>query len=530
MTALFATTQGVLAERRRRFLLAWAQWVEEGASSRSRPLRIFFEAELGFEAWVLERTGSRRRRRAVRRPARPLVTSAPALPARGLVPALPALPALSALSKVEQARFAERVAVVALVTAALGVASAASVTAAGRTLAVDQLATGVPAPVEALAAGPGLGEGNEAASLKGAAPDRVSSPPVVVSEPLQARPVPERTIPAQRGALPVGKGMWIWLSDHAEAGDVGAIVARARAVGLTHLYVRTASLRQGFYAGPFLDQLLPAAHAANIRVYAWDFPYLKDVQGDVARAVQAISHLTPDGHRVDGYVADIELRSMGVNITPGTALAFGAGLRKAVGPNYPLIACVPRPSSQLVHYPFAEVVASFDAIAPMVYWLGQEPGAHVTGAVRALSVFGKPVLPVGQAYDGLAEGGPAGVPPRKEIIRFMQAGDEVGATAVSWWSWQHADQEAWDAVRDAAEFRLPSGDPSTFTPGQTRAYQTLLSSLGFPAPVTGAWDGTTTAAVQAYQQAARLPITGVIDDETRALLLTPFAPPIQPQP
>jgi hypothetical protein len=324
--------------------------------------------------------------------------------------------------------------------------------------------------------------------------------------------------------------MWIYEPDKTEGGDPRAIVAKAKAAGLSHLYVRTGSTWDGFYAGPFLDRLLPVAHAAGIRVYAWDFPYLDDVPGDIERALRAIRHATPGGHRVDGYVADIELRSMGVNIFPHTAQAFGAGLRRAVGPNYPLIACVPRPSPQIVHYPFADVVASFDAVAPMVYWMHRDPAEDIAGALRDLARFGKPIIPVGQAYDARAEGGPAGVPPRDQLLRFMQAGDELGASGVSWWSWQHADQQAWDAIRDAGQFQLPAAPPDALSAGQVRAYQTLLTSLGFPVPVTGVWDAPTTAGVAAYQQAARLPVTGVVDEATRAILFTPFPPPIQPQP
>ena len=40
------------------------------------------------------------------------------------------------------------------------------------------------------------------------------------------------------------------MPDQAEGGDVNAIVARARATGLTHLYVRTGSSVDGFYAAP----------------------------------------------------------------------------------------------------------------------------------------------------------------------------------------------------------------------------------------------------------------------------------------
>ena len=464
---------------------AGGTWAQRLARTAPRPVRVFFTAQVGFDAWRAELAADPDRH---------------AIALRGVARLALALALAGVLGAATVAAPAP------VVTVGLGVnADGVPVTPLPPGAVAARLAAGQPPPVLPLTPGDPAGETDAAAV------------------------VPTPVVPAQRGALPVGKGMWIWLADQAEGGDPGAIVARAQDVGLTHLYVRTASLREGFYAAGLLDALLPVAHAANIRVYAWDFPYLDDPGGDVARALAAISHTTADGHRVDGYVADIELPSMGVNVTPATAMAFGEGLRRAVGPNYPLIACVPRPSAGMADYPFAEVVHAFDAIAPMVYWLDRDPIGDIVGALRDLSPFGKPILPVGQAYDGGPEGGRRGVPPREELIRFMQAGDRQGVPAVSWWSWQHADQEAWDAIRDAAEFRLPVGDPAGFNRGQVQAYQTLVSSLGFVAPIDGTWGRATTDAVVAYQQAARLPLTGVIDELTRAILLTPFAPPIQPQ-
>jgi hypothetical protein len=392
---------------------------------------------------------------------------------------------------------------------------------------LDHMAEGqAPARLQALANEQPAGEGNEGAHAAQAVAATGAAGPAVAAAPAAA----PRTIPASKGALPVGKGMWIWQPERTEGNNAAAIVTRAKATGLTHLYVRTGTLKEGFVGAEFLSRLLPAAHAAGIRVFAWDFPYLNDWQGDVNRALAAINYTTPDGHRVDGYTADIELRSMGVNITPQTAWAFGAALRKGVGPNYPLIATVPRPSPRLVSYPFAEVVAHFDAIAPMVYWMANEPAATVMDSIAQLAVYGKPVIPVGQAYDGGAEGGPVGVPPRAQILAFMQAADRAGAISVSWWSWQHADQQAWDAVRDAPEFLLPTALAGTLTAGQVRAYQGLLRSMGFAAPVTGVWDAETAKAMAEYQRAARLPVTGVVDAPTRETLLTPFPPPIRPQP
>jgi hypothetical protein len=330
-----------------------------------------------------------------------------------------------------------------------------------------------------------------------------------------------------KGALPIGKGMWIWQPEQVEGGDVTAMVGRATAAGLTHVYVRMGSSVDGFTAGPFLDALLPAAHAAGLRVYGWDFPYFRDVNADLRRGVDAIRYTTPDGQRIDGFSPDIETQSEGVSLNAENAAAYATALRAAVGPGVPLIATVPRPSGLMqAVYPYAQVLGPFDAVAPMVYWLNRQPDTDVAGAVDFLAAFGKPVIPIGQAYDGGLEGGRPGPPTPDEIQRFMSTADAHGAAGVSFWSWQHADQSVWDTIAASPQFTLPSGPVVDLAAGQVRSLQVLLSSVGFATPVTGQWDATTSASLLAFQQAWSVPPTGVVDDLTRSLLLHPLAPPL----
>jgi len=287
-------------------------------------------------------------------------------------------------------------------------------------------------------------------------------PPPTTAKPAPkpaAAPKPPKlptSVPGVRADLPVGKGMWIWEPAKADGGDPAAIVARARAVGLTHIYVRIGSSWDGFNGADFLARIIPAAHAANIKVFGWDFPRLIDWKSDVSRALTAITFRAPNGQSIDGFAADIETGSEGTYVTAASADAYGIVLRKYIPATYPLIAVTPRPSvhTAAVKYPFDKILAHFDAVAPMVYWLNRQPDSDVAGAMHDLAPFGRPIIPVGQAYDGAPEGGRPGVPTRDELDRFMATAAALGAPGVSFWSWQHADQAEWDAIRDAPQFRL----------------------------------------------------------------------------
>lgn len=358
----------------------------------------------------------------------------------------------------------------------------------------------------------------------GTSTSTTASAPTTTTPPVAAVAAPPPLAP-RSGGIPVGKGMWIWLPDQAEGGDPNRIVQRAVDAGLTHVYVRTGSSRRGFEAAAFLEALLPVAHGAGLRVYGWDFPYLEDVAGDVERAMTAITFRTTTGHRIDGFVPDIETLSEGTNLSAETAGAYSQALRAAAGDDYPLVACVPHPSPQrIATFPYAAVIPHYDAVAPMSYWLNRQPETDAAQAVTWLSQFGKPVIPVGQAYDGGPEGGRPGPPPPDEIHRFLAAAERYGATGASFWSWQHATPEIWQAIATAPELMLPAETP--LDAPQVHAVQTQLRSLGYWTPSTLTWDADTVRALTIFQIDRGLLPTGRLDAATRGDLVGPLAPPV----
>ncbi len=301
-----------------------------------------------------------------------------------------------------------------------------------------------------------LGVEETAAAGDGFSMGMVAPPSAIVGRAAEVVTAPATPVVPVR-AMPTGKGMWIYEFPRTERGNVDAIVAKAKASGITHVYPRMGSHWDGFNVRSHMDAFLPKAHAAGLLVFGWDFPRLGDsLPSDIERARTMINYTSPSGDRLDGFSADIETVNEGSHVSPEVALAYGAALREIAGPDFTLIATVPRPSPRnRPNYPYAQIVESFDAVAPMVYWLNRQPDTDVIGAMDELAKFGKPVFPVGQAYDGQPEGGRPGVPPPEELFRFMRTSLEKGATGVSFWSWQAADGAAWDAIRDAHEYRGP---------------------------------------------------------------------------
>lgn len=331
-------------------------------------------------------------------------------------------------------------------------------------------------------------------------PAPVAEPPAATAPPAPPKPV-----------VPLGKGMWLYQLSMSEGGNANKVVQKAKGLGLTHLYTRLGSSKKGFYAQDELDKLLPVAHAAGIKVIGWDFVYLHDPVADALRSKAEIDYTTPDGHKIDAFSADIESPQEGVNLTAEGAATYGAKLRELVGPSYPLIATVPRPSPKK-SFPFAEVTAAFDAIAPMVYWQNRDPATDVAGAIDYLAQFGKPILPIGQAYNGGPEGGPDRDPPKEQLVAFMNTAHAKGALGVSFWVWNHATKEHWEAIDEASAWELPNGRAAQ---GAAVVFlQRVLNVLGQPVVPDGKLGPNTRAAIAALQTGFGLPATGTLDAAT----------------
>jgi hypothetical protein len=362
----------------------------------------------------------------------------------------------------------------------------------------------------------------DSASVSAAVDPPVVSPVPTATGPVAAPAVQPVNVPLPlKPTVPVGKGMWLHIMSRAQGGDPQAIVQHALSHGLTHLYVRLGSSRSGFYGQGDLDKILPVAHAARLKIIGWDFPYLDNVPADADRAAAEIAYRTPDGHGIDAFSADIETPAEGTNLTTVGVDAYGRWVRIHAGPTFPLIAAVPRPNG-MRWYPYAEATASFDAIAPMVYWINRDPVSDVVGAIRDLAPLGKPILPVGQAYDPAVDGNKQwGPPSAADLHRFMQAAGDLGVASYSFWSWDTAGAEQWAAIGESAVLDIRALTPGPEYPKQVANLQRMLKGLGLQVGVDGTFGPDTLAGLRALQQQLGVPVTGQLDEATLKALKHP---------
>ena len=240
--------------------------------------------------------------------------------------------------------------------------------------------------------------------------------------------------------------MWIWEWSDTDQGSALQVVSQAVADGLHQVWVRVADSKHGFYGSNELDALVPVAHAHGLDVVAWGFPYLWDPVGDAEWTTQILDWRGPGGQQIDGYSADIEKPTEGVQLSAQRAAVYLELVRKAAG-NRLVVATVypPSDSNWSGGYPYQAMAPYVDAYAPMVYWGCTDPGAEAALDVERLSTL-RPVHVIGQAFNFASVGGRTVSPSAAEISEFMAAGEKAGAVGASFWVWQEATTQEWDAV------------------------------------------------------------------------------------
>ena len=217
--------------------------------------------------------------------------------------------------------------------------------------------------------------------------------------------------PAPESKLPEGKGMWIWIPGRADDGNPHKIVFRALYVGLTDLYIRIGSSKVGFTAAAFMDTLLPVAHANGLRVLRLGLPLPRGSRrrraaGDGRIAAPGTRRAPP--RRLRGRHRD----TIGGHPPHGGGCPriqpAAARRGRRIGADHRRRATSVERSWWQRGYPYDISPASSMRSRRWSTGSTASPTPTSSHTAAVFARYGKPVIPIGQAYDGGAGGRAAG--------------------------------------------------------------------------------------------------------------------------
>jgi len=208
-----------------------------------------------------------------------------------------------------------------------------------------------------------------------------------------------------------------------------------------------------------LSDLMPATAGTDLKVVAWDFPKLDHPQADARRLARAAWWHADGSPMVAAVAPDIETASEGTHATRQSIDTYYRTLRASLPARVAILATVPWPSEKRINrYPYVRTARHADALVPMAYWYNRSPSLVTRTSMRVLQEFGKPVIPVGQGYDGRLDA-PYLAPdkhPGKSVDAFVTAARMSGAQSVSLWSWQTTGPQQWSALKRASGRYAPA--------------------------------------------------------------------------
>ncbi|HET7745316.1 MAG TPA: hypothetical protein VFK76_11315 [Gaiellaceae bacterium] len=256
-----------------------------------------------------------------------------------------------------------------------------------------------------------------------------------------------------------GLGTWVDIYDGPVFAAPLKTAARMAARHVTTVWIETSNDRAALdVMRPLqLGRLVEALHAKGIRVVAWYLPGHVDTTLDVRRSLAMLNFRTPAGQPFDGVALDIEsTRLKNVGLRSRRAVALARLVRQEAG-DTPL-AIIPfnprgleRRPKTWPRFPWADLAATSDAFAPMVYTSGLKgfdaTYGYVTRAIRLLRVdTGNPDVPI-HVIGGVADQmGP------EELAGFAAAVADDGQTiGVSLYDWQTTSPAAWRVLDSVKE-------------------------------------------------------------------------------
>ena len=260
--------------------------------------------------------------------------------------------------------------------------------------------------------------------------------------------------PAARGADDLvfsGLGTWVDIYDGWVYAAPEQTAARIAARGVDTVWVETANYRSSadVVSSARLARFVDALHASGVNVVAWYLPGHVNVALDIRRALAMLAFRTPSSGAFDGVALDVESTKIAnVAVRSRRAVALAQRVRQAAA-DMPFAIIPFNPRGLELHprtwprFPWAQLAATSDAFAPMIYTGSSMKGfdatyGYVTRALRLLRTdTARPDVPI-HVVGGVANRlGP------DELAGFAAAltddGNTIGVSLYDWTTTTPAD-------------------------------------------------------------------------------------------
>ncbi len=303
-------------------------------------------------------------------------------------------------------------------------------------------------------------------------------------------------------------GTALWVTRIAPPQTGQELVAEAAQAGVRTLYVKAA---EGSSPEPqFSTALVSEMRGAGATVCAWTFVYGQDPLAEAAAAAAA-AH---DGAQC--LVIDAEGQ---YDKLYGAAQLFVRTLRSQLGAGFPIGLADQAEASEHPTFPYSVFLGpgGFNVVLPQIYWLdlGVSLDAAYAATIGGNSIYGRPILPVGQLY---------GSPTPAELTRFRALARAYGAPGSSFFDLDVAQPEELLALRAApptlARRAIVAPTLHAGADGDEIVQaQELLNAAGAHLPVGGFFGAETARAVASFQARHRLQPNGVLGPATWKALL-----------
>jgi Putative peptidoglycan binding domain len=300
--------------------------------------------------------------------------------------------------------------------------------------------------------------------------------------------------------------LWVTQVNQPAAGQ--EIVAEAARAGVGTLYVKAAEGSN--LEVQFSSVLVSEMRDAGATVCAWTFASGANPASEAAAAIAAVH----EGAQC--LVVDAENQYDG---RYGAAQSFVRALRIGVGSAFPIGLASEAEVLQHPRFPYSVFLGpgGFNVVLPQIYWLdfGVSVEAACASAIGVNSIYGRPILPVGQLYSS---------PTPTELALFRALVRAFGAAAWSFFDLDIAQPEQLAALRAPmpARARKASIMPTlrAGADGDEIVWaQELLNAAGAHLPVGGFFGAETAHAVAAFQRRHRLRVSETLGPATWKALL-----------